>query len=150
MDSEYNNGRKRSSWPKTAIRLAYTIAQERSEDPYCIVGSVAVLKKDHKVVLGYNGSPAGTNIDWSDRDKRRSYVIHAEANVLNQIDRAEALFLACTHIPCPDCLNLIKHKGIDRVYFEKFTDSKNYDHKFTLELAKQYNIQLIKTDYGDS
>jgi hypothetical protein len=36
------NGRPRLSWEETAIRLAFNIADYRSEDPYVRVGAVTV------------------------------------------------------------------------------------------------------------
>ena len=60
-------GRPRLSWEETALRLAYGIADYRSQDPYVQVGA-AIIKQDNDIVVGYNGPPAGIEIDWSDRD----------------------------------------------------------------------------------
>ena len=61
------------------------VASTRSEDPYVKVGAF-VLRQDHSIGgIGYSGGPSGVEIDWSDRDTRRQYVIHAEANALRYI-----------------------------------------------------------------
>ena len=94
------NERKRLNWPETAICLAYDIANYRSEDPYVQVGAVGI-KRDKSLCLGYNGAPSGVNIDWSDRDQRRPYVLHAEENVLNLAKPGEIEILAVTHLLGP-------------------------------------------------
>lgn len=137
------NGRKRLSWPKTALNLALNIAYYRSEDPYVQVGAVAI-KNDDSVVLGYNGAPSGVEIDWSNRDDRRKRVLHAEANVLNFIKPNEVKFLATTHLPCPECLKIIAQKKINLVYYKG--ELEGYPNDLSLQLAKEFKIELIKLD----
>jgi deoxycytidylate deaminase len=135
------NGRERLSWEQTAMNLAHNIAFFRSEDPYVRVGA-CIIKKDRSILLGYNGAPSGVDIDWSDRDKRRARVLHAEANVLNFVKPNEVELLACTHLPCGECLKVIAQKKINKVYFGKLLD--NYDSELTFEMAKEFNIELIR------
>ena len=134
------NGRKRLSWVETAMNLAYNIAKYRSEDPYVQVGA-CVIKKDKSMLLGYNGAPSQVDIDWSNRDKRRSKVLHAEANVLNFVKPNEVELLACTHIPCTECLKVIAQKKINKVYFSEYLD--NYDSDDTIEMADEFGINLV-------
>lgn len=135
------NGRKRLSWPKTALNLALNVAYYRSEDPYVQVGAVAI-KNDDSVVLGYNGAPSGVEIDWSNRDDRRKRVIHAEANVLNFVKPNEVKFLATTHLPCPECLKIISQKKINLVYYRG--ELEGYPNDFSFQLAEEFKIKLIK------
>ena len=135
-----NSGRKRLSWAETAIKLAYNIADYRSEDPYVQVGA-CIIKKDKSMLLGYNGAPSGVDIDWSDRDLRRKKVLHAEANVLNFVKPNEVELLACTHLPCLECLKVIAQKRIKEVYFSEFLE--NYDSGSTIEMAAEFGINLI-------
>ena len=107
-----DTGRNRLNWAQTAINLAYDIAKYRSEDPYVQVGA-CIIKKDKSMLLGYNGAPSGVDIDWANRDKRRARVLHAEANVLNFVKPNEVELLACTHLPCTECLKVIAQKQID-------------------------------------
>lgn len=95
------------------MNLAFDIAKYRSEDPYVQVGAV-IIKKDGSMFLGYNGSPSGVSINWSDRDSRRDRVLHAEANVLNFVKPNEVKLLACTHLPCKECIKLIAQKKCRR------------------------------------
>ena len=141
-----DTGRNRLNWAQTAINLAYDIAKYRSEDPYVQVGA-CIIKKDKSMLLGYNCAPSGVDIDWANRDKRRARVLHAEANVLNFVKPNEVELLACTHLPCTECLKVIAQKQIDKVYFAEYLD--NYDSDATIELANEFGIelsQIIRTD----
>ena len=141
-----DTGRNRLNWAQTAINLAYDIAKYRSEDPYVQVGA-CIIKKDKSMLLGYNGAPSGVDIDWANRDKRRARVLHAEANVLNFVKPNEVELLACTPLPCTECLKVIAQKQIDKVYFAEYLD--NYDSDATIELANEFGIelsQIISTD----
>lgn len=137
-------GRNRLDWPETAINLAHDIAEYRSEDPYVQVGAV-IIKKDGSMFLGYNGAPSGVDIDWSNRDARRERVLHAEANVLNFVKPNEVELLACTHLPCKECLKMIAQKRIDKVYYSK--ELKGYDSSLTFNLAEEFGINIIKLNY---
>jgi len=137
---DLSSGRKRLSWPRTAINLAYEIARSRSQDPYLQVGAVAI-KKDNSILVGYNGAPSGIEIDWSNRDERRAKVLHAEVNVLNYCKPNEVKFLASTHMPCPECVKIIAAKNIDLVFFAEYPE--NYPREFSFELAKEFGITLF-------
>ena len=138
-----NNGRPRLSWEETALKLAFDIAKYRSEDPFVQCGAV-IIKNDHSILLGYNGSPAGSNIDWSNRDRRRKRVLHAEQNVLDGVEYGEVKIFAVTALPCERCILEIANKGIKTVYFSDFLE--NYDKNTTFELAKEFGIQLIRIE----
>ncbi len=128
---------KRLSWEEYALDLAW-VASRRSEDPYLRVGA-CVLRHDKSVAgLGYNGAPMGIEIDWSNRDERRKRVIHAEINALRYVRPNEACLLACTHMPCNDCLRAIAAHGITSVVFQELYDKDNS----SLNLSKEFGINL--------
>jgi dCMP deaminase len=133
------NGRNRLSWEETAIKLAFNIAEYRSEDPYTQVGA-CIIKKDKSILLGYNGAPTDMNLDWSNRDERRKWVFHAEANVLNRVLPGETELLAVTHLPCIDCLKIIKQKDINIVYYS--VELPQYNPELVKQLANTFNIKL--------
>tara|TARA_R110000787_G_scaffold141418_4_gene254929 strand:+ start:2509 stop:2934 length:426 start_codon:yes stop_codon:yes gene_type:complete len=135
------NGRKRKSWPVTALNLAFSIADSRSEDPYRQVGAVAI-KKDGSIVAGYNGAPSGIDIDWSDRDARQFRAIHAEENVLNFCKPGEVDFLAVTCTPCYSCIKTIAAKRISKVYY--CLDYQSEKSQLVIDLAKEFKIELIQ------
>ena len=141
------NGRSRKDWPATAMHLAFEIADCRSEDPDVQVGA-ALIKHNGDIVLGYNGTPIGVEIDWLNDAEKKPRVLHAESNALSRINFGEAVFIAVTHLPCPVCMNAIKQKGVSTVYYSKRLTSKAYDWDLTFQLAKDYNIQLIQHDYA--
>jgi dCMP deaminase len=133
-------GRERLSWTDTAINLAFDIANYRSEDPFTQVGA-CVIKHDKSILLGYNGSPKNMTLDWSDRDQRRKWVFHAEANVLDRVLPGEVGIFAVTHMPCADCLKIIKRKEIETVYYSIEIPIYNPDE--VKKLAEIYNIKLL-------
>lgn len=129
---------KRLSWEKYALELA-RIASLRSEDPYVKVGA-CVLRYDNSVAgVGYNGAPPSLDIDWSDRDERRKRVIHAEINALRYSRPGECRLLACTLLPCNDCLKTIASYGIKKLVF-----GEEYDKDpSSLDLANEFGIELV-------
>jgi len=134
------NGRKRLSWPETAMRLAFDIADYRSEDPFVQVGAV-IIKVDNSILLGYNGAPPNIDIDWTDREKRRERVIHAEENVLSEVKHGETKIMAVTALPCEKCMRIIAKKGIKTVYYRNKLEG--YNHEKSFELAKDFGVELI-------
>lgn len=135
------NGRKRLSWEQTAIKLAFNIADYRSEDKNHQVGAVAI-KHNNNILLGYNGAPPGKDIDWSDREYKRKIVRHAEFNVLNSLMPGEVKILAVTHLPCLECLKIIAAKEIKIVYYSLCLDY--YKPEEVLDMAKELGVNLIQ------
>jgi dCMP deaminase len=114
----------RISWEEYALRIA-EVASLRSEDPFKKVGACA-LDKDNRVIgVAYNGLASGLSVNsdfWKDRDKRRPYMIHAEANLLSLFKRGECALLACTLLPCSCCASLISAYNVKKVvYKEEYT-----------------------------
>lgn len=131
----------RLSWEEYALELARTAAR-RSEDPYVTVGA-CVLREDRTVAaLGYNGAPAGVVMDWSDRDARRLWVIHAEVNALRLVRPGEGSLIATTLAPCVECLKMIAAQRIRRVVFGSTTE--RYDTNNIEFIAKAFNIELVQ------
>ena len=134
--------KKRLSWEQYALTLAYA-ASTRSEDPYIQVGAAALRHDNSTAGTGYNGAPPGIELDWTDRDKRREYVIHAERNLCNYIKPGECKLIATTLLPCSDCLKEIAIKGVKKVVFsEVYTTDPNVAKK-SYETAQKYKIELI-------
>ena len=131
--------RKRKTWEETALILAETIANCRSQDPYVQVGACAVLQ-DNSVSLGYNGPPPKVEIDWSDRDGRLSRVIHAEVNALRSVGPGQCKFLAVTLLPCRSCMTFTASKGIKRIVFREVYERD----KLAFALAKEFGIELVQ------
>lgn len=129
----------RINWDIYALKLA-KVASLRSEDPYVQVGA-CILRQDNSVAsLGYNGAPKGVEINWDDRDERRQRVVHAEANALRYIQPNEAYLLACTLLPCNDCLRNIASYGIKNVIYEE-----EYERDASsLDIAKELGIIINK------
>jgi dCMP deaminase len=129
---------ERISWEEYALKIAEVTAL-RSEDPYMKVGA-CVLNKDNRIIgVGYNGLATGKNVNdvfWQDRDERRKYMIHAEANALSSVNRGDGVLLACTLLPCGSCATLIAGHGIKKiVYRETYKRDTS-----SLEIFKFYGI----------
>lgn len=131
--------RRRRSWEETALILAETIAECRSQDPYAQVGACAVLR-DNSVSLGYNGPPPGVEIDWSEREERGARIIHAEVNALRSVNPGQCRFLAVTLLPCRYCMTFIASKTIKRVVYREIYERD----KLALVLAKEFGIELVQ------
>ena len=115
--------RSRLSWEEYALELASSAAQ-RSEDPYRKVGACALSVDNMVLALGYNGLASGKVLThspdfWEDRDDRRKYMIHAEANCLSLCKKGEPKLLAVTLLPCSYCATMIAAYGIETVVYSE-------------------------------
>jgi dCMP deaminase len=131
----------RLSWEEYVIELAHT-ASLRSEDPHKKVGACA-LDYDNRVLgVGYNGLACGlsaSNTFWEDRDARRPFMIHAEANCLSLFKAGQCRLLAVTLLPCSACATTIAAYKIPKVIYseEYHRDTKAKD------IFNFYDIELI-------
>jgi dCMP deaminase len=132
-----NTERKRPCWDQYGMLLAYAAA-ERSPDPYIQVGSAAFRLDRSTVATGYNGAPAGVEIDWSDRESRRPFVDHAEYNCLKYCQPGEVHYLYVTMLPCKKCFELIHSFDVKEVIYDRLY---HRDHS-TLTRAAELGITL--------
>jgi len=121
------------------LELAHTAAK-RSEDPYKKVGAIAIRPDNSIAAVCYNGAPPKVEIDWSDRNKRRAYVIHAEMNAMRYIKPHECDRVATTLSPCVDCLKNMVAYGINDVYYSEVYE--NSDFSLVEKVAALYKINL--------
>lgn len=131
--------KNRISWEEYALKIA-EVAAERSEDIYIKVGA-CVLDADNRVIgVGYNGLAPSKNVEnkfWEDRDQRRKFILHAEANALSMVKRGDAVLLACNLLPCSSCATLIAAHGVKKVVYRM---PYNRDMA-SLEIFDFYNIE---------
>ena len=112
---------ERILWEEYALRIA-EVASLRSEDPYKKVGACALDFNNRVIGVAYNGLAPGVVVPssfWTDRDERRPYMIHAEANLLSLFKRGECNLLACTLLPCSCCASMISAYGIKKVVYKE-------------------------------
>ena len=135
---------KRPNWDEYALSLAL-VAQARSEDPWRQVGAAALRHDNSTAATGYNGTIPGVTVDWSDRPNRQKFAIHAERNCLNYVAPGECRLIACTYMPCPECLKEIAIKRIPRVvYAEEYQiNGQESVTAQTKELADLFKIELV-------
>ena len=110
--------RIRPSWDEYGMMLAHA-ASLRSPDPYICVGAAAFRQDRSTVATGYNGAPQGVEIDWSDREARRPYVLHAEVNCLKYAEPGEAYYLYVTMLPCASCLDAAHKHGVKEIIYDQ-------------------------------
>lgn len=115
------NTHRRPTWDEYGMMQAW-IASLRSPDPYRRVGAAALRADNSLAATGYNGAPAGVEIDWADRDLRRKFVIHAEVNCLRYCKPSEVATIYTTLSPCQDCIKTIGAFGIKRICYSELYD----------------------------
>lgn len=136
----------RINWDEYALSLAH-VAKLRSEDPFRQVGACALDYNNRVLGVAYNGLKSGTNADqsfWLDRDKRRPFMIHAEANLLSLFKKGECNTIALTCSPCSACATLIVAHDIKRVIYSNYyeNDSKG------LDILHFYDIERVYIDFA--
>ena len=131
----------RPSIDEYALSLAVA-ASGRSEDPYTKVGACAMREDKTIAALGYNGPPPGVDIDWSDRDERRKWVVHAETNAMRYVRPGEVFMVASTLLPCPQCMLILASMGVKRIVFRDTLDPTVYDNALCLEIAWKSGIAV--------
>lgn len=120
----------------TARRLALASTAQRRK-----VGAILV-KDDHIISIGYNGTPAGwDNVCEDSQGATKPYVIHAERNCIEKIARsynsAEGSSLFVTLEPCLECAKTIYNAGIKEVYYDE-----NYDKLQGHGIAFLWQVQV--------
>lgn len=105
------------------IKIAEAMASN-SKAERLKVGAVLV-KDDHIIAAGYNGTPRGTDNACEDENGNTyPWVVHAEENVLIQAARSTnstiGSTLYITHSPCESCAKLIIQAGITRVVYKNY------------------------------
>ena len=127
-----------SNWDEYALGIAEVVAK-KSKDPWRQVGAVLLRHDNAIAACGYNGFPAHMVEDWSDRERRRNYVVHAEQNALRHVKPNECRLIASTTLPCNNCLKSLASYGIRRiVYRETYPTDES-----TILLAADFGIELI-------
>jgi dCMP deaminase len=127
------------NWDEYAMGIAEAVAK-KSKDPWQKVGAV-ILREDNSIAsVGFNGFPQGQEEDWSDREERRKYVIHAEQNALRYTKPGEGKTLVSTLLPCRDCLKTIAAYKIKRVLYKDIYKSD----PIALEIAEKMGVTLTK------
>jgi dCMP deaminase len=127
------------TWEEYAMALA-EVASLKSKDPWVKVGCCLLRTEDNTAILGFNGFPKGVAEDWTDRVRRRKFVVHAEQNALRYIKPNECYLCAVTLLCCNDCLKSLASYGIKKIVYREI-----YEHDpSTLEYAKDFGIELIK------
>ena len=134
----------RISWEEYALSIAET-ASSRSEDHYVKVGACALNEQHMVVAVGYNGLATGKDVRydfWRNRDHRRKYMIHAEANCLTLVKRGECSLLAVTMLPCAACASLIASYEIPKVVYHN-----NYGKdEGALKIFDFYGIECVNIE----
>ena len=117
-------------------------ASLRSEDPKRKVGAVACTKSGRIIASSYNGLPPGISREnswWEEDENRRTYVIHAEINLMSLTRREDVTSVAVTTCPCGPCALALLAHGVQEVVFSEFypTCTKGWS------ILKQFNVKTV-------
>jgi dCMP deaminase len=133
----------RISFEDMAMEIA-KISSLRSEDLHRKVGCTILNKEGRVLAIGYNGLRPNQNAGqmfWSDREKRRKYIIHAETNALSCLTRYDSPYLlVSTLLPCSCCAMNIASHGIQKViYLDEYLRDQE-----AINIFKFHNIKIEK------
>lgn len=127
------------NWDEYGMSIAEVVAK-KSKDPWRKVG-VVILREDNSIAsVGYNGFPQGVEEDWSSREERSKFVIHAEQNALRYTKPGEGKILISTTLPCRDCLKAIAAYKIKRVLYKDIY----HTDPIALEIAEKMGVTLTQ------
>jgi len=131
------------TWDQYFISIAEAVAT-RSPDPKYKVGAVVVSKENRILGTGYNGFISKFNeddIDWSNRDTIRPYIIHAEMNaILHSKTNLNNATLYVTLSPCKECIKLIAAAKITKIIYKH----PYKDVEFVTNFCNNNHIALLQ------
>lgn len=110
----------RLSFEEFGILLALMASGRSGDLFYTAVGGVAFDKNKRILAVCYNGFAPGQELDvefLKDRDRKNSFVIHSETNLLSQVKTGEVDTIFLTHSPCENCSKLIAANQVKNVIF---------------------------------
>ncbi len=137
--------------------LCALLARERSKDPSTQVGAV-IVKNNRILSVGYNGTPRGMSdeeMPWNSLGEKNgnilevknSFVIHAEANALDNLPLGTDLEGATMYVslsPCPECAKRIAQSKIKRVvYFNKYRKEELFT--LTSKILEYAQVELVSS-----
>lgn len=150
---------RRPSWDTVWMTMAHAISK-RSRCDSRGIGAAIVSADNAYVVVGYNGPPAGFQVDdgstcssWCPRrqndDQTRDYdncvTVHAETNAIAKADRTriEGGTLYVTSAICWDCGKVVANSGIARVVCRvDWQRDAHRDPQRTMDFLRQCGIKV--------
>jgi dCMP deaminase len=148
----------RPSWNTYFLKLAKDVS-ERSNCCRRKVGAV-IVKDNHIIATGYNGTPAGTTNCFDGGCPRCNHThttgekldeclcVHAEQNAIcqaakhgNAVDGGH-IYITCS--PCLTCLKLIINAGIKRVVFSEWYKPFNEQELNLIQEAKLEYMECVR------
>jgi dCMP deaminase len=136
----------RPSWDDTWLAVAEVVSR-RSPCGRGRVGAVAVGPDNRYSVVGYNGPPAGTPVQFCPREhdgpKEACLALHAEANALLQADRTRLAggTVYVTRAPCRPCVLLVANSGASRLVFVVTEDDEGH-YRESARLAMELGLSV--------
>ena len=155
----YQKEDPRPSWEDYFLRIARDVAT-RSNCSRRKVGAV-IVKDNHIIATGYNGTPAGTTNCFNGGCPRCSHThttgekldeclcVHAEQNAICQAAKygnaIDGGYIYVTCSPCLTCLKLIINAGIQRVVFGEWYREFNEQE---LKLINEAHLIVFRYEGG--
>ena len=143
---------------KDIYMLIAQLVSTMSKDPNTQVGSCIISDKGEILSVGYNDVPKGwqgefnwnRDISLGEENTKYPYVIHSEANALNNYKGAkedlENATIYVTLFPCNQCSKQIIQAGIKRIIYkeDKYKDTK--DNMLSKILLSRCGIEFIQME----
>lgn len=137
-------------WDERYLKIASEISFW-SKDPSSGIGAIAVGKEGQILSQGYNGFPRGildSHERYEDREKKYSYIVHAEMNLifnscLTGVTLKGSTFYISGLPICSECAKGIIQVGVKRVVTDAFVpkDHRWYKScKFSEDLFEESGI----------
>ena len=138
--------------------LIAELTSKMSKDPNTKVGSCIISDKGEILSVGYNDVPKGwigdfnwnRDISLGEENTKYPYVIHSEANALNNYKGAkedlENATIYVTLFPCNQCSKQIIQSGIKKIIYkeDKYKDTK--DNMLSKLLLTKCGIEFIQME----
>ena len=152
-----STGRDKTLTKEELCMYIATLVSYRSKDPNTQVGACIIDKDNNVLSIGNNNPPKSWNNDkfpWGrDTEKlgientKYPYVIHAEANALNNYhgpkDKLKDATIFVTLFPCSECAKQIVESGIKRVVYKDDKYNNTKDNMCAKILLKYCKVEFI-------
>ena len=147
---------ERISNEELAMMIAI-LTSKRSSDPHTQVGSCIFSENNELLSIGYNRTPkawqgefpwARNSEEVGAENTKYPYVIHSEANALNNYDRSKSRLenatIYVTLFPCQNCAKQIVESGIKRVVYKDDFYLNTLDNLCSKRLLTQCGVEFIQ------
>ncbi len=136
----------RKSFIQAYLKIAKSIAEDRSEDFFTKVGAVATDEDNNILGTSYNGTLKDYKFSFDpsleeNRGRKNLLMLHGEENLILRLRDKSINEIYLTHSPCRNCAKLLAGAGVKVVYYiEEY--HRDQDFKF---IFSEYGVKFFET-----